>query len=143
MGGGFLPLSYQYTFFLVFVISSRNISSELVILLNRLSQSYPSPFLSGNIYFMTRNRLHSSQIYPRLSKSDDNVMISEQRGHFISWSIFRYLVFISIFGMSSDANGVIFVDTENTFRAERVHQIAESRGLDVEEVMKKILHIIA
>jgi DNA repair protein RadA len=41
-------------------------------------------------------------------------------------------------GMSNEGNGVIFVDTENTFRAERVHQIAESRGLDAEEVMKKI-----
>jgi DNA repair protein RadA len=40
--------------------------------------------------------------------------------------------------MSNKGNGVIFVDTENTFRAERVHQIAESRGLDAEEVMKKI-----
>jgi DNA repair protein RadA len=40
--------------------------------------------------------------------------------------------------MSNKDNGIIFVDTENTFRAERVHQIAESRGLDVEEVMKKI-----
>ena len=36
------------------------------------------------------------------------------------------------------AYGIIFVDTENTFRAERVHQIAESRGLDTEDVMKKI-----
>ena len=40
--------------------------------------------------------------------------------------------------MSNKENGIIFVDTENTFRAERVHQIAESRGLDTEEVMKKI-----
>jgi DNA repair protein RadA len=35
-------------------------------------------------------------------------------------------------------NGIIFVDTENTFRAQRVHQIAESRGLDAEEILKKI-----
>jgi DNA repair protein RadA len=35
-------------------------------------------------------------------------------------------------------NPIIFVDTENTFRPERVHQIAESRGLDHEEIMKKI-----
>jgi DNA repair protein RadA len=35
-------------------------------------------------------------------------------------------------------NGVIFVDTENTFRAERIHQIAESRGLDAEEILKRI-----
>jgi DNA repair protein RadA len=40
--------------------------------------------------------------------------------------------------MSNKENGVIFVDTENTFRAERVHQIAESRGLDAEEILKKI-----
>jgi DNA repair protein RadA len=40
--------------------------------------------------------------------------------------------------MLNKDNGVIFVDTENTFRAERVHQIAESRGLDAEEIMKKI-----
>jgi DNA repair protein RadA len=38
---------------------------------------------------------------------------------------------------SSD-NGVIFVDTEHTFRPERVHQIAESRGLDPEEIMKRV-----
>jgi DNA repair protein RadA len=35
-------------------------------------------------------------------------------------------------------NGIIFVDTENAFRAERVHQIAESRGLEAEEIMKRI-----
>jgi DNA repair protein RadA len=33
---------------------------------------------------------------------------------------------------------IIFVDTENSFRAERVHQIAESRCLDPEEIMKRI-----
>ena len=38
----------------------------------------------------------------------------------------------------SPDNGIIFVDTENTFIAERIHQIAESRGLDAEEIMKKI-----
>jgi DNA repair protein RadA len=35
-------------------------------------------------------------------------------------------------------NSVIFIDTENTFRPERVHQIAEARGLDSEELMKKV-----
>jgi DNA repair protein RadA len=38
----------------------------------------------------------------------------------------------------SPDNGIIFVDTENTFRAQRVHQIAESKGLDAEEILKKI-----
>jgi DNA repair protein RadA len=40
--------------------------------------------------------------------------------------------------MSDKDSGIIFVDTENSFRAERVHQIAESRGLNAEEVMEKI-----
>jgi DNA repair protein RadA len=40
--------------------------------------------------------------------------------------------------MSNKDNGIIFVDTENAFRAERVHQIAESRGQDPEEIMKRI-----
>jgi DNA repair protein RadA len=35
-------------------------------------------------------------------------------------------------------NSIIFVDTENTFRPERVHQIAEARRLDSEEIMKKV-----
>lgn len=29
-----------------------------------------------------------------------------------------------------DAGNIIFIDSENTFRADRVHQIAEQRGLD-------------
>jgi DNA repair protein RadA len=40
--------------------------------------------------------------------------------------------------MANKEYGIIFVDTENAFRAERIHQIAESRGLDAEEIMKKI-----
>lgn len=35
--------------------------------------------------------------------------------------------------------GVIFIDTENTFRPERVYQIAEARGLDPIEVLKKVV----
>jgi DNA repair protein RadA len=39
---------------------------------------------------------------------------------------------------SSKINSIIFVDTENTFRPERIHQIAEARGLDSEDIMKKV-----
>src|SRR5919197_680733 len=38
----------------------------------------------------------------------------------------------------SPINSIIFIDTENTFRPERAHQIAEARGLDSEEIMKKV-----
>jgi DNA repair protein RadA len=40
--------------------------------------------------------------------------------------------------MANKDYGIIFVDTENAFKAERIHQIAESRGLEAEEIMKKI-----
>jgi DNA repair protein RadA len=40
-----------------------------------------------------------------------------------------YTICVTANGGSPD-NGIIFVDSENTFRAERIHQIAESRGLD-------------
>jgi DNA repair protein RadA len=35
--------------------------------------------------------------------------------------------------------GVIFIDTESTFRPERVHQIAEARGLDPIQVLKNTI----
>jgi DNA repair protein RadA len=41
-------------------------------------------------------------------------------------------------GTQGQINSIIFVDTENTFRPERVHQIAEARGLDSEQIMKKV-----
>ena len=34
---------------------------------------------------------------------------------------------------------VVFIDTENTFRPERIEQIAEGFGLNIEEVLKKIV----
>jgi DNA repair protein RadA len=45
--------------------------------------------------------------------------------------------------MPSDKEGlggnVIFIDTENTFRPERIHQIAENRGMhDPEDILRKI-----
>ena len=39
-----------------------------------------------------------------------------------------------------DSGNIIFVDSENTFRADRVHQIAEQRGLDPLSILEKIYH---
>ena len=39
-----------------------------------------------------------------------------------------------------NAGNIIFVDSENTFRADRVHQIAEQRGLDPFPILEKIFH---
>jgi DNA repair protein RadA len=40
----------------------------------------------------------------------------------------------------SATGNIIFVDSENTFRADRVHQIAEQRGLDPLLILEKIFH---
>ena len=37
-------------------------------------------------------------------------------------------------------DSIIFIDTENTFRANRVHQIAEQKNLDPEDILKRIYH---
>ena len=40
----------------------------------------------------------------------------------------------------STAGNIIFIDSENTFRADRIHQIAEQRGLDPLPILEKIFH---
>ena len=39
-----------------------------------------------------------------------------------------------------DPGNIIFIDSENTFRADRIHQIAEQRGLDPLPILEKIFH---
>jgi DNA repair protein RadA len=39
-----------------------------------------------------------------------------------------------------DAGNIIFIDSENTFRADRVHQIAEQWGLDPLPILEKVYH---
>ena len=41
---------------------------------------------------------------------------------------------------SGDTGNIIFIDSENTFRADRVHQIAEQRGFDPFPILEKIFH---
>lgn len=44
-------------------------------------------------------------------------------------------------GYTQRASGsIIFIDTENTFRANRVYQIAEQKNLDPEDILKRIYH---
>jgi DNA repair protein RadA len=66
--------------------------------------------------------------------------ITELAGEFGSGKsqIYHTLCVTAAKGTRGPINSIIFVDTENTFRPERVHQIAEARGLDSEEIMKKV-----
>jgi DNA repair protein RadA len=40
----------------------------------------------------------------------------------------------------SPPESIIFIDTENTFKANRIHQIAEQKNLDPEDILKRIYH---
>src|SRR5919106_6855152 len=42
--------------------------------------------------------------------------------------------------IKNDSGNIIFVDSENTFRADREHQIAEQRGFDPLPILEKIFH---
>jgi DNA repair protein RadA len=42
--------------------------------------------------------------------------------------------------IKNDSGNIIFVDSENTFRANRIHQIAEQRGFDPLPILEKIFH---
>jgi DNA repair protein RadA len=42
--------------------------------------------------------------------------------------------------IKNDSGNIIFIDSENTFRADRVYQIAEQRGLDPFPILEKIFH---
>ena len=44
----------------------------------------------------------------------------------------------SLCNRHSPIGSVIFVDTENTFRSERVHQIAENRGINPDRILQKV-----
>jgi DNA repair protein RadA len=43
-------------------------------------------------------------------------------------------------GQYTTGGNIIFIDSENTFRADRIHQIAEQRGLDPLPILEKIFH---
>jgi DNA repair protein RadA len=49
-----------------------------------------------------------------------------------------HVLAVSTHKMFPDSH-IVYIDTENTFRPERIRQIAEGEGLDADEVLKKIL----
>jgi DNA repair protein RadA len=42
--------------------------------------------------------------------------------------------------IENDSGNIIFIDSENTFRADRIHQIAEQRGFDPLPILERIFH---
>lgn len=68
--------------------------------------------------------------------------ITESYGRFASGKTqlaFQLAVNVQLPESEKGLNGsALFIDTESTFRAERIKQIAETRGLDVDKILKNI-----
>ena len=104
-------------------------------------------FLTGDDLLEKRNKLSR---YATGSESLDNLMnggfetqaITELVGEFGSGKsqICHTLCVAASKFIKNDSGNIIFIDSENTFRADRVHQIAEQRGLDPLSILEKIFH---
>ena len=104
-------------------------------------------FLTGDDLLEKRNKLSR---YATGSESLDNLMnggfetqaITELVGEFGSGKsqICHTLCVAASKLIKNDSGNIIFIDSENTFRADRVHQIAEQRGLDPLSILEKIFH---
>ena len=104
-------------------------------------------FLTGDDLLEKRNKLSR---YATGSTSLDNLLnggfetqaITELVGEFAvgKSQICHTLCVAASKLIKNDSGNIIFVDSENTFRADRVHQIAEQRGLDPLPILEKIFH---
>jgi DNA repair protein RadA len=125
--------------------ASRLIANARKILIDNevLSQE----FLTADDLLEKRNKLSR---YATGSQSFDNLMnggfetqaITELVGEFGSGKsqICHTLCVAASQLIKNDSGNMIFVDSENTFRADRVHQIAEQRGFDPLPILEKIFH---
>jgi DNA repair protein RadA len=85
----------------------------------------------------------SSNLDSCLSCSIETQAMTEIAGEFGSGNSQLCYTLCVTANMSTNKEGlggnVIFIDTENTFRPERIHQIAENRGIkDPEQILRKI-----
>lgn len=104
-------------------------------------------FLTADDLLEKRNKLSR---YATGSESLDNLMnggfetqaITELVGEFGSGKsqVCHTLCVAASQLIENDSGNIIFIDSENTFRADRVHQIAEQRGLDPLPILEKIFH---
>jgi DNA repair protein RadA len=125
--------------------ASRLIANARKILIDNevLSQE----FLTADDLLEKRNKLSR---YATGSESFDNLLnggiesqaITELVGEFSAGKsqICHTLCVAASKRMKNDSGNIIFIDSENTFRANRVHQIAEQRGFDPLQILEKIFH---
>jgi DNA repair protein RadA len=104
-------------------------------------------FLTADDLLEKRNKLSR---YATGSESFDNLLnggfetqaITELVGEFAAGkSQICHTLCVAVSKLiKNDSGNIIFIDSENTFRADRVHQIAEQRGLDPLPILEKIFH---
>jgi DNA repair protein RadA len=121
------------------IANARKILTEHGVLANE--------FFTADEFLDKRNRMSR---YATGSDSFDNLLnggfesqaITELAGEFGSGKsqICHTLCVAATKLIENDSGNVIFIDSENTFRANRVHQIAEQRGLDPLPILEKIFH---
>jgi DNA repair protein RadA len=121
------------------IANARKILTEHGVLANE--------FFTADEFLDKRNRMSR---YATGSDSFDNLLnggfetqaITELTGEFGSGKsqVCHTLCVAASKLIKNDSGNIIFIDSENTFRADRVHQIAEQRGLDPFPILEKIFH---
>jgi DNA repair protein RadA len=125
--------------------ASRLIANARKILID--NEVLSREFLTADDLLEKRNKLSR---YATGSESLDNLLnggfetqaITELVGEFSSGKsqVCHTLCVAASKLIKNDSGNIIFIDSENTFRADRVHQIAEQRGFDPFPILEKIFH---
>src|ERR671919_2960751 len=132
--------------------TSLNVESASILIANARkilidNEVLSQEFLTADDLLEKRNKLSR---YATGSQSFDNLMngsfetqaITELVGEFSAGKsqICHTLCVAASQLIKNDLGNIIFVDSENTFRADRIHQIAQQRGLDPLPILEKIFH---
>jgi len=117
-------------------------------LIRQARQSMPLPFIRGDELVKMRKNVHrlttgSSMLDKLLGGGIESQSITEFYGEYGSGKsqiCHQLCVNVQLPPEQGGLDGAaLYIDTENTFRTERIFQMAQSLGLDPEEPIKKII----
>ena len=117
-------------------------------LIRQARQSMPLPFIRGDELVKMRKNVHrlttgSSMLDKLLGGGIESQSITEFYGEYGSGKsqiCHQLCVNVQLPPEQGGLDGAaLYIDTENTFRTERIFQMAQSLGLDTEEAIKKII----
>jgi DNA repair protein RadA len=117
-------------------------------LIRKARQSMPLPFIRGDELVKMRKNVHrlttgSSMLDKLLGGGIESQSITEFYGEYGSGKsqiCHQLCVNVQLPRERGGLDGAaLYIDTENTFRTERIFQMAQNLGLDPEEAIKKII----